>query len=72
MPLEKPEKEAIELLAEGLREHFGPELIQLFLFGSKARGDDRPNSDVDVLVVLKDAFDTAVRFVDAAKKHLRS
>ncbi len=53
MPLERSEKEAIELLADGLREHFGPD-FQLFLFGSKARGDDGPHSDVDVLVVLKD------------------
>jgi len=54
MPLEIAEKEAIDLLADGLREHFGPDLFQLFLFGSKARGDDGPHSDVDVLVVLKE------------------
>ena len=53
MPLERPEKEAIELLADGLREHFGLDFFRLFLFGSKARGDDGPHSDVDVLVVLE-------------------
>jgi uncharacterized protein len=52
MPLEKTEREAIELLNRRLREHFGPELSHLVLFGSKARGDDGPDSDVDVLIVL--------------------
>lgn len=26
----------------------------MILFGSKARGDDRPDSDIDVLVIVKD------------------
>ncbi|MFH1177369.1 MAG: nucleotidyltransferase domain-containing protein [Acidobacteriota bacterium] len=43
------------LLAElrrRLKELYGPRLIQLVLFGSRARGDDEPGSDIDVLVVL--------------------
>lgn len=52
MPLEKTEREALELLASRLREHFGSDLSHLVLFGSKARGDDDPDSDVDVLIVL--------------------
>ena len=44
------------ILAE-LRSHFeqlyGDRLTQMVLYGSQARGDADPNSDIDVLVVLK-------------------
>jgi len=47
----------LTLLAE-LRRRFetlyGERLVQMILFGSQARGDAEPGSDVDVLVVLKD------------------
>ena len=32
----------------------GNRLIEMKLFGSKARGDDRPDSDTDVLVIVAD------------------
>jgi predicted nucleotidyltransferase len=34
---------------------YGDRLLQMILFGSQARGDARPDSDIDVLVVLKGA-----------------
>ena len=44
------------LLAE-LRRRFealyGPRLVRLMLYGSQARGDAAPGSDIDVLVVLE-------------------
>ncbi|MEZ4701961.1 MAG: nucleotidyltransferase domain-containing protein [Rhodothermales bacterium] len=40
-----------------LRQHYGERLSHVVLYGSHARGDARPDSDVDVLVVLKGTYD---------------
>jgi uncharacterized protein (UPF0332 family)/predicted nucleotidyltransferase len=41
-------------IASALREQFGARLVSALLFGSRARGDYRPDSDYDVAVFLKD------------------
>jgi predicted nucleotidyltransferase len=46
------EKGALEVLAKGLRERFGARLHTLTLFGSRARGSGRDDSDLDVLVLI--------------------
>jgi len=38
---------------------YGDRLVSLRLYGSQARGDSRPGSDTDVLVVLKGPVDSA-------------
>ncbi len=40
-----------------LQDELGEQLEDILLFGSRARGENRPNSDVDVLILLKDEFD---------------
>lgn len=48
------------LLAEyraRLERLYGPRLVKLVLFGSRARGDAGPDSDIDVLIVLKGPLD---------------
>ncbi len=40
-----------------LLEKYGPHLGSLYLFGSRARGDHRPDSDLDVAVFLDQATD---------------
>ncbi len=41
---------ALRTKLEGL---YGPRLVSLVLFGSYARGDAEPGSDIDLLVVLR-------------------
>jgi uncharacterized protein len=41
-----------------LEQEYGDRLVPVVLFGSQARGDAEPESDIDVMVVLSDAVDT--------------
>src|SRR3954468_1154093 len=41
-------------IAAALHEKFGARLVSALLFGSRARGDHRPESDYDVAVFLND------------------
>lgn len=50
--LTRDESTALSELKEALVRDFP--LVELRLFGSKARGDSDPESDIDVLVVLED------------------
>jgi predicted nucleotidyltransferase len=51
--LSKAEKEAIEEVKNRLVKKYGDRLLLLKLYGSKARGDSRPDSDIDLLAVVK-------------------
>ena len=50
--LTKNEREAIQEFIHQLHMRYPDELIQITLFGSKARGDSRPWSDIDVLILV--------------------
>lgn len=39
---------------EGLRRIYGDRLAGVVVYGSRARGDERPNSDYDLIVLIKD------------------
>ncbi len=54
MALSTKEKSALQQFKADLNQAFGPKIIELKLFGSKARGDDRPDSDIDLLVIVTD------------------
>lgn len=47
-------------LRQRLKMLYGDRLLQVILFGSQARGDANPGSDIDVLVVLKGSVDSEV------------
>ena len=49
----------IELFTNVVKQRYGPSLRGLFLFGSRARGDADPFSDVDLAVVVADGVDIA-------------
>lgn len=50
--LTQEEKKAILEFTELVRQKFGSLIKEIILFGSKARGDKRKYSDVDILIVL--------------------
>ncbi len=51
--LKSNDRRAIEAFVEALRRDLDARLLLLALFGSKARGDDVPDSDIDFLVVTE-------------------
>ena len=53
MALTTKEKSALKHFKAGLKQALGSQLIELKLFGSKARGDDQPGSDIDVLTIIE-------------------
>ena len=46
----------LKKLKKGLIQIYGEQVDRILLYGSRARGDERPDSDIDILVVLKDDF----------------
>ena len=40
----------------GIVEIYGEKLDRIVLYGSQARGDALPDSDIDILIVLKESF----------------
>ena len=52
MALSIKEKTVLKEFKTSLGQVLGGQLIELKLFGSKARGDDRADSDMDVLVIV--------------------
>lgn len=58
------EKTALEELKRVLREHCG--VTSVVVYGSKARGDDTPDSDIDVMIVLDDYTPQTEAAVDEA------
>ena len=47
------EETTLAAFAEAVRARFGPRLSGIELFGSRARGEGRDDSDLDVLVVIQ-------------------
>lgn len=50
--LTSAEQQALTQFHQLAKAHLGSRLLECRLFGSKARGDDHPESDLDVLVVI--------------------
>ena len=48
--------EIIKKTSQEIKKIYGDRLDRIILFGSQARGDARPDSDIDVMIVLKNNF----------------
>jgi predicted nucleotidyltransferase len=48
------EQAGLNALMARLREQYSDQIQQVILFGSKARNDSRPDSDTDLLILVKD------------------
>jgi predicted nucleotidyltransferase len=48
----------LQRVEAAMQAEYGPQLAQLILFGSHARGTVGPDSDVDILVVLDDGYES--------------
>jgi predicted nucleotidyltransferase len=57
MTTKAPNDPILERFRASLREIYGDRLERAVLFGSRARGDARPDSDYDVAVFLRDMGD---------------
>lgn len=51
--LTENERKAIEEFKRKITQRLVGEILELKLFGSKARGDSKKDSDIDILLVLK-------------------
>ena len=46
----------LKKLKKELMQIYGDQIHSILLYGSRARGDERPDSDIDILIVLKNEF----------------
>ncbi len=54
--MNKQIKTIITKTQQSLKKNYGEQLDKIVLFGSQARGDATPESDIDILIVLKNSF----------------
>ncbi len=48
------ERQAVDALVQSLRQQYPERIREIMLFGSKARGDSSPDSDIDILILVDD------------------
>ena len=52
--LTEKEKKAVDLFVQKVKELLGDRLVDLKMFGSKVRGSSDDESDIDILIILKE------------------
>lgn len=51
--------EIIELIKQWFNHYYSEQIVEIILYGSQARSEAQPDSDIDLLIVMKSAFDYA-------------
>ena len=62
--MDKTEKEVLDLFAQELRRRLGDQVRRILLYGSRARGDNEPDSDYDCLVILNEVSSDVKAAID--------
>jgi predicted nucleotidyltransferase len=52
--LTRKERQAVDVFIKALHQQYPDRIQEVILFGSKARGDSRPDSDIDILILVDD------------------
>jgi predicted nucleotidyltransferase len=47
------EREALDGFVAAVQAHYGPQLHDILVFGSRARGDNRDDSDIDLAIIFE-------------------
>ena len=63
LTIPKKEKKVIKDFKKQLSDKLEDDLVSVQLFGSKARGDFHKESDIDILVVLKNPLENQINFI---------
>lgn len=54
MTMTNEQRAALDRFTTAIRQVYGPRLVAIVMFGSRARGEEQRDSDVDVAVILSD------------------
>jgi predicted nucleotidyltransferase len=52
--LTRKERQAVDAFVTALRQQYPDRVQEVILFGSKARGEAHPDSDIDILILVDD------------------
>jgi len=63
MPPDPKPDPILSRLRAALEDIYGARLERVVLYGSRARGDERPDSDYDIAVFIKDPGRLAMSFI---------
>jgi uncharacterized protein len=64
-------KPTLSEIKESLQKLYGDRLVRLILFGSHARGEAHPESDIDLLIVLKSPVSQVQEIVHMSELRLK-
>jgi len=54
LALNQKEEQAVKAFVSAIRKNLKDQLVEIKIFGSKVRGDCSQDSDIDILIVLKE------------------